>query len=101
MVSSHLRVYSRHIHLQLRNCKSLLRHVTKFVSVDNSCCLQIALAGSIGLGFKIFGKTPFRRSADVDLSTDLEFFEALDDHYRTEEQAHPKNLPERIMARVF
>ena len=59
------------------------------------------MAGGIGLGFKIFGKTPFRRSVDVDLSTDLDFFEALNDHYRTEEEATPKTLPDRIMAKVF
>jgi amino acid transporter len=62
---------------------------------------QIALAGGIGLGFKIFGKTPFRRSVVVDLCTDLDFFEALNAHYRTEEEATPKTLPDRIMAKVF
>ena len=62
---------------------------------------QIALAGGIGLGFKIFGKTPFRRSVDVDLTTDLEFFQELNDHYRTEEEATPKRLRDKIMAKVF
>jgi hypothetical protein len=32
---------------------------------------QIAVAGGIGLAFKIFGRTPFNRSDQVDLHSDL------------------------------
>jgi len=59
------------------------------------------LAGGIGLGFKIFGKTPFQHSKDVDLHTDLDFFNALDDHYTNEAEGAPSGLKEKIMAKLF
>ncbi|KAK8845633.1 hypothetical protein IAR55_006349 [Kwoniella newhampshirensis] len=62
----------------------------------------IALAGGIGLGFKIFGRTPFHRSKDVDLTTDLDFFDALNDYYQQEkEDNQPKNVKDKIMAKLF
>ena len=63
---------------------------------------QIALAGGIGLAFKIFGRTPFHRSKEVDLFTDLDFFEALTDHYQQrKDEAPPPNLKDKIMAKIF
>ncbi|KAL4913701.1 amino acid permease/ SLC12A domain-containing protein [Aspergillus aurantiobrunneus] len=44
----------------------------------------IALASIIGIGWKIFKRTPLRRSKDVDLVSGLEFFDALSEHYRLE-----------------
>jgi len=59
------------------------------------------LAGGIGLGFKIFGKTPFHHSKDVDLHTDLDFFDALDAHYEKEIENGPHGVKEKIMAKLF
>ncbi|WRT65955.1 uncharacterized protein IL334_002906 [Kwoniella shivajii] len=62
----------------------------------------IALAGGIGLGFKIFGRTPFHRSKDVDLVTDLEFFDALNDYYQNQKDENPPtSVKDKILAKVF
>jgi amino acid transporter len=63
---------------------------------------QIAFAAVIGLGFKIFGKTRFYRSKEVDLFTDLDFFEALDDHYqRVKDENPPATVKDKIIAKMF
>jgi amino acid transporter len=53
------------------------------------------------LAFKIFQRTPFHRAKDVDLMTDLDFFEALDEHYQQEKEAAPSNVKDKIMAKIF
>jgi amino acid transporter len=37
----------------------------------------------------------------VDLYTDLDFFDALDDHYTNEAEGAPMGLKEKIMAKMF
>jgi hypothetical protein len=59
------------------------------------------LAGGIGLAIKIFGRTPFNRSKDVDLYTGLDFFDALDEHYEREKEGKPVNVKDKILAKVF
>ncbi|KAJ0424043.1 amino acid permease/ SLC12A domain-containing protein [Aspergillus carlsbadensis] len=61
----------------------------------------IALAGVIGIGWKIFKCTPFHKSKDVDLVSDLEFFDALTEHYRHEREAAPVTVKDKIMAKIF
>ena len=61
----------------------------------------IALAGAIGLGWKIIKRTPFHRKEDVDLASGLEFFEALTEHYRHEREAAPVTVKDKILARIF
>ncbi|WWD22589.1 hypothetical protein CI109_107082 [Kwoniella shandongensis] len=62
----------------------------------------IALAGGIGLGFKIFARTPFRRSKDVDLTSDLDFFENLTNYYSQKKEENPPNtVKDKIMAKLF
>jgi amino acid transporter len=61
----------------------------------------IALAGGIGLAFKIFGRTPFHRSDQVDLHSDLEFFEALSEYYQRQRDEEPETVKDKIMARLF
>ncbi|WWC68368.1 uncharacterized protein I206_102293 [Kwoniella pini CBS 10737] len=62
----------------------------------------IALAGGIAIGFKIFQKLPFHKSKDVDLHSDLEFFDALNDHYQqVKDDNPPSNIKEKILAKVF
>ncbi|OCF41832.1 amino acid transporter [Kwoniella heveanensis CBS 569] len=62
----------------------------------------IALAGGIGLGFKIFGRTRFWRAKEIDLQTDLTFFEALNDHYQNKkDEDGPANLKDKILAKIF
>lgn len=46
--------------------------------------------------YKIFGKTPFRRSKAVELHTDLDFFDAFDHHYTNEAEGEPTGLREKI-----
>ncbi|KAL5334342.1 amino acid permease/ SLC12A domain-containing protein [Aspergillus crustosus] len=61
----------------------------------------IALAGLIGIGWKIVKRTPFRKSEDVDLVSGLDFFDALTEHYRVEREAAPVTVKDKIMAKVF
>ncbi|KAM0214167.1 hypothetical protein ACHAQI_003791 [Fusarium lateritium] len=61
----------------------------------------IVLAGSIGLGWKLFKKTHFHRASEVDLVSYLYFFDALTEHYRHEREAAPQNLKDKILAKVF
>ncbi|WVQ76327.1 hypothetical protein IAR50_005992 [Cryptococcus sp. DSM 104548] len=62
----------------------------------------IALAGAIGLAFKIVQRTPFHRSKDVDLETDLDFFEALDNYYQSHQGCDvPLTYKDKVMAKLF
>ncbi|PNP83887.1 hypothetical protein FNYG_02575 [Fusarium nygamai] len=61
----------------------------------------IALAGSIGLGWKLFKKTRFHRASEVDLVSHLYFFDILTEHYRHEREAAPQNFKDRILAKIF
>ncbi|KAF9771062.1 hypothetical protein IL306_011317 [Fusarium sp. DS 682] len=61
----------------------------------------IALAGSIGLGWKLFKKTQFQRASEVDLVSHLYFFDVLTEHYRHEREVAPQNLKDKILAKIF
>ncbi|RDW86477.1 uncharacterized protein DSM5745_03119 [Aspergillus mulundensis] len=61
----------------------------------------IALASIIGIGWKIFKRTPFHKSIDVDLASGLEFFDALTEHYRHERETAPVTVKDKIMAKIF
>ncbi|KAH7234844.1 amino acid permease-domain-containing protein [Fusarium redolens] len=61
----------------------------------------IALAGSIGLGWKLFKKTRFHRASEVDLVSHLYFFGVLTEHYRHERETAPQNLKDKILASIF
>ncbi|KAL4928486.1 amino acid permease/ SLC12A domain-containing protein [Aspergillus undulatus] len=61
----------------------------------------IALASAIGIGWKIFKRTPFHKSKDVDLISGLDFFDALTGHYRLEREAKPVTVKDRIIAKIF
>ncbi|OJJ00289.1 hypothetical protein ASPVEDRAFT_149252 [Aspergillus versicolor CBS 583.65] len=61
----------------------------------------IALASVIGIGWKVFKRTPFHRSKDVDLSSGLEFFDSLTEHYQQERESVPITTKDRIMAKIF
>ncbi|KAL4884582.1 amino acid permease/ SLC12A domain-containing protein [Aspergillus karnatakaensis] len=61
----------------------------------------IALASIIGIGWKIFKRTPFHKSKDVDLVSGVDFFDALTEHYRREREAAPVTVKDKIMAKIF
>ncbi|KAL4810346.1 amino acid permease/ SLC12A domain-containing protein [Aspergillus unguis] len=65
----------------------------------------IALASIIGLGWKIIHRTPFHKSKDVDLVSGLQFFDALTEEYRREQEIRSGqgsgSVMERIGARLF
>ncbi|TYJ56746.1 hypothetical protein B9479_002516 [Cryptococcus floricola] len=61
----------------------------------------IALATAIGLAFKILQRTPFHRSKNVDLDTDLDFFEALNDYYNDQRDDVPLSYKDKFMAKLF
>ncbi|KAK5027183.1 hypothetical protein LTR13_009578 [Exophiala sideris] len=61
----------------------------------------IALAGGIGLFWKIFKRTPFRRAADIDLTSGLQFFDALTEYYRHQRDEAPVTYKDKIMAKIF
>ncbi|KAL4731387.1 hypothetical protein ACLX1H_000353 [Fusarium chlamydosporum] len=61
----------------------------------------IALAGSIGLGWKLFKRTHFHRASEVDLVSHLYFFDVLTEHYNHEREAAPQNLKDKILAKIF
>lgn len=69
------------------------------VKVFANC--KIALAGGIGLAYKIIQRTPFRRAKDIDLHTDLDFFQALNDHYETEKEVAPSSRMGRLAEKIF
>ena len=61
----------------------------------------IGLALVIGIGWKLVKRTPFRRSDEVDLTSGLELFDALTEHYRREKEAKPDGMKDKILAKVF
>ncbi|KUJ06754.1 uncharacterized protein LY89DRAFT_743666 [Mollisia scopiformis] len=61
----------------------------------------IALAGGIGVAWKIVKRTPLHHSKDVDLSTNLKFFEALTEYYRNEREAAPISVKDKMLAKLF
>lgn len=61
----------------------------------------IGLALVIGIGWKVVKRTPFRRAGQVDLTSGLELFDALTEHYRREREAAPDSVKDKILARVF
>jgi amino acid transporter len=61
----------------------------------------IGLAFVIGIGWKSVKGTSFRRSDEVDLTSGLELFDALTEHYRREREAAPISVKDRILAKVF
>ena len=61
----------------------------------------IGLALVIGIGWKLVKRTPFRRSDDVDLTSGLELFDDLTDHYRREREAKPDGMKDKILAKMF
>ncbi|EAL20972.1 hypothetical protein CNBD5730 [Cryptococcus deneoformans B-3501A] len=62
----------------------------------------IALAGAIGLFFKIYERTPFHKSKDVDLHSDLDFFDALNQYYQQKkDDSPPATVKDKIMAKLF
>lgn len=64
--------------------------------------LKIALAGGLGLGFKVFARTPFHRSKDVDLKSDLDFLDAIDSYYQDFKDDHPSTaFQEKILVKIF
>jgi amino acid transporter len=64
----------------------------------------IALAGGIGLVWKVVRGTRFRRSKEIDLALGCKFFDALTEHYYDEREAEGTrfNSPRGwIMAKLF
>ncbi|THX60893.1 putative amino acid transporter [Aureobasidium pullulans] len=64
----------------------------------------IALAGGIGIVWKVVKGTRFHRSKEVDLASDCDFFDALTEHYRGEreaEGAESSTVKGRIMSKLF
>ena len=61
----------------------------------------IGLALVIGFGWKVVKRTPFRRAGEVDLTTGLELFDALTDHYRREREAALDSTKDTILAKLF
>ncbi|KAJ4245020.1 hypothetical protein NW762_014227 [Fusarium torreyae] len=61
----------------------------------------IALALVIGISWKLIKRTPFYKSKEVDLSSGLEFFDALTEHYRRERDGVPVTRKDKIWAKLF
>uniref|UniRef100_A0A8H7K7P5 Amino acid permease/ SLC12A domain-containing protein n=1 Tax=Bionectria ochroleuca TaxID=29856 RepID=A0A8H7K7P5_BIOOC len=61
----------------------------------------IGLATVIAIFWKIFKRTKWHKSKDVDLHSGLEFFEALDEHYRQERENDPPSKFGRALEKVF
>ncbi|THW48958.1 putative amino acid transporter [Aureobasidium pullulans] len=64
----------------------------------------IALAGGIGIVWKVVKGTRFHRSKEVDLASDCDFFDALTEHYRGEREAEgakSSTVKGRIMSKLF
>lgn len=62
---------------------------------------QIALAGTIGIVWKVVKRTPFYECTDVDLRSGLELFDALTEHYEQERDNVPSSPKERITNKLF
>ncbi|KAK4633946.1 hypothetical protein CLAFUR0_03751 [Fulvia fulva] len=58
----------------------------------------IALAGGIGICWKIFKRTRFWRATEVDLVSGLEFFETLTEHYQHIQDGTPVTSKDKIMS---
>lgn len=76
------------------------------------CCLLgivfnygiIALAGGIGVVWKVVKGTRFQQSKETDLVSGCEFFDALPEHYcneRETDEAGTGTLRGRVMAKLF
>ena len=62
----------------------------------------LALAGGVGLAWKFAKRTRFYRAHEIDLATDVEFFNELDNYYQHKrDDEGPGNLKKRIIDRVF
>ena len=61
----------------------------------------IGLALVISIGWKADNRAPFRRSGEVYLTSDLELFDTLTEHYRREREAAPYSMKDKILANVF
>ena len=61
----------------------------------------IGLALVIGIVWKVDDRAPFRRSGEVDLTSDLELFDALTEHYAREREAAPYSMKDKILANAF
>ena len=61
----------------------------------------IELALVIGIDWKVVKRTPFRQPGEVDLTSGLELFDALTEHYRREREAAPESSKDKILAKVF
>ncbi|CAD0082719.1 unnamed protein product [Aureobasidium vineae] len=64
----------------------------------------IALAGGIGLIWKIVKRTHFQRSKEVDLVSGCDFFDALTDYYRDRRETDgvtQGNWKRRVMDKLF
>jgi amino acid transporter len=61
----------------------------------------IALAGGIGILWKIIKRTPFHEPKDVDLTSGIHFFESLTEYYQQEREAVAENFQDKIMAKIF
>ncbi|RSL50948.1 hypothetical protein CEP53_008612 [Fusarium sp. AF-6] len=70
-------------------------------SAYNGSLKQIALTLTIGLGWKLIKRTPFYKSKDVDLTSGLDFFDALTEHYRKEREGVPATRKDKIWAKLF
>ena len=61
----------------------------------------IALAGGIGICWKVFRLTRFWRAKEVDLVSGLQFFEMLTDYYQHIRDNSPVTYKDKIMAVLF
>ena len=62
---------------------------------------QIGLALVIGIAWKVLKRTPFYRAKEVDLTSGLEFFDALTEHYRLEREALPVTTKSKIWGKLW
>lgn len=62
---------------------------------------QIALVVVIGLCWKLIKRTTFHQSKDVDLVSDLQFIEALTEHYQHEREVEPLTVKDKSIAKIF
>ena len=65
---------------------------------------HLALAGGIGVVWKVVKGTRFQQSKETDLVSGCEFFDALPEHYcneRETDEAGTGTLRGRVMAKLF
>ena len=53
------------------------------------------------IGWKVVKRTPFRQSDELDLTTGLELFDVLTDHFRREREAVPGSTKDEILAKML